>query len=63
VVVVEKLLFGEIEHKVEIFPFAVHRALLSCESIEVEGEREREREEGGGREVKLRDQERVGSHS
>ena len=31
-VVVEKLLFGEVEHKVELFPFAVHWALLSCES-------------------------------
>ena len=45
-VVVEKLLFSEVEHKVELFPFSVHWALLSCESRgggrEREGERDRE---------------------
>ena len=30
-IVVEKLLFGEVEHKIKLFPFAVHWALLSCE--------------------------------
>ena len=43
-IVVEKLLFGEVEHKVELFPFAVHWALLSCES---KGRGERNVREGG----------------
>ena len=40
-VVVEELLFSEVEHKIEFFPFRIHWTLLSCEHRE----REREREE------------------
>ena len=47
-VVVEELLFSEVEHKIELFPFRVHWTLLSCEHREREREKERERERERG---------------
>ena len=43
-VVVEELLFSEVEYEIELFPFRVHWTLLSCEHTQRERKRERERE-------------------
>ena len=52
-VVVEELLFSEVEHKIELFPFSIHWAFLSCESREGRKREERgrgERKPEGSRE-------------
>ena len=48
-VIVEKLLFGEVEHKVEFLPFSIHWALLACVNRRTGrggGESKRDRREG-----------------